>query len=276
MPYEDLELVHVSIAGGVCHAVIDNPPINLLDIPLMVELDQLTRRIETDDDVRVLVLESANRDFFIAHADVQAILALPRDALDEPETELGFFHAMVDRFRTMPKATVAVIEGIVRGGGCELVSSMDIRIASLEAAFGQPEVLLGIIPGGSGTQRLPRLIGRSRALEVALGGADVDAATAERWGLVNRALPAIDVRPFVEQLASRIGSLPATAVAEAKAAVLAAEPDPVPGLLREWQGFTRCLADGESIDRMERFLATGGQTPEVERRPITLAHNPWA
>ncbi|HEX8804855.1 MAG TPA: enoyl-CoA hydratase/isomerase family protein [Acidimicrobiales bacterium] len=272
MAYEDHALLQVEVEAGVCRATIDNPPVNLLDVPLMLELDRLGREVADDPDVRVLVLRSANPEFFVAHADVSAILAVPREALTEPEPELGFFHAMVDRFRTMPVATVAVVEGIARGGGCELVSSFDIRVAALgRAVFGQPEALVGIIPGGSGTQRLPRLVGRARALEVVLGGADLDAATADRWGLVNRALPPEEVGPFVDALAARIASLPAVVVAEAKASVAAAEPDPVPGLLGEWQSFTRCLADPASTDRMEAFLAQGGQTADVERRPITLA-----
>jgi enoyl-CoA hydratase/carnithine racemase len=226
--------------------------------------------------VGVLVVRSANPEFFVAHADVGMILDQPREALHEPQPELGFFHGMVDRFRTMPVATIAVVEGVARGGGCELVSSFDVRVAARgRAVFGQPEALVGIIPGGSGTQRLPRLVGRARALEIVLGGADVDADTADRWGLVNRTLPPDEVWPFVDALAGRIASLPAVVVAEAKASVAAAEPDPVPGLLAEWQRFTRCLAAPEAAARMERFLASGGQTPEVERQPITLGEGAW-
>jgi enoyl-CoA hydratase/carnithine racemase len=276
MPYDEFALLRVGVAGGVCRVTIDNPPINLLDVPLMIELDRLGREVEADPTVRVLVVGSANPEFFVAHADVAAILALPREALEEPPAELGFFHAMVDRFRTMPVATIAVVEGIARGGGCELVSSFDIRVAARgRAVFGQPEALIGIIPGGSGTQRLPRLVGRSRALEVVLGGADLDADTADRWGLVNRALPPDEVWPLVDTLVARIASLPAVVVAEAKAAVAAAEPDPVPGLRSEWQRFTRCLADPEAATRMAWFLAQGGQTPDVEREPITLDESRW-
>ncbi len=276
MAYEDFTRLRIEVDDGVCWATIDNPPINLLDAALLFELDRLGRDVSADPGVRVLVMRSANPDFFIAHADVEMILGLPRQPLAEPQDELGFFHAMVERFRTMPKATIAVIEGITRGGGCELVQSFDIRVAAQgRAVLGQPEVLVGILPGGGGTQRLPRLVGRGRTLEIVLGGADVDAETADRWGLVNRALPADDVQPFVDALAARIASLPAVAIAEAKASVLAAETDPVPGLLGEWQRFTRCLADPEAAARMERFLAVGGQTTDFERRPIMLTGGGW-
>jgi enoyl-CoA hydratase/carnithine racemase len=114
---------------------------------------------------------------------------------------------MCEAFRTMPKATIAVIEGRVGGGGSELALSCDMRFAALgQAVLNQPEVALGIIPGGTGTARLGRLAGRSRALEIILGCADFDAATAERFGWVNRALPPDELWPFVDRLAARIAS----------------------------------------------------------------------
>ena len=265
MAYDEYTVLQVDVADGVARATIDNPPINLFDLTLMLDLDRFSREVEADVDVKVVVLDSADPEFFIAHADVGLILQLPREERSEPAAELGFFHAMVDRFRTMPKATIAVIEGRVRGGGSELVSSMDMRFAALgRAVLGQPEVALGIIPGGSGTQRLPNLVGRARALEVILGCDDVDAATAERWGWVNRALAPDDLRPFVDELVTRIASFPAGAIAAAKAAVAAARPDPVPGLCREELAFSQTLLDPAVIERMQRFMELGGQTREVE------------
>lgn len=176
---------------------------------------------------------------------------------------------MVDRFRTMPKATIALIEGIARGGGSELALSFDMRFAALgRAVLAQPEVSVGIIPGGGGTQRLPGLIGRGRALEVVLGGGDIDAETAERWGYVNRSLPDGELRPFVEALASRIASYPPETVARAKAAVDAGLLDPLDGLLFESQQFRSSLSDPETHPRMAAFLEHGGQTREVERRSL--------
>jgi len=190
---------------------------------------------------------------------------LPRDGGAEEREELGPFHVMVDRWRTMPCATIASIAGIVRGGGCEVVSSFDMRFADRERAlFGQPEVALGILPGGSGTQRLPALVGRGRALEVVLGCDDVDGPTAEAWGLVNRALPSGELDGFVDDLADRIASFPPLAVREAKASVLAAEGDPTRGLLQEARRFERTLSDAAALRRMRRFLDLGGQTPAVE------------
>jgi enoyl-CoA hydratase/carnithine racemase len=265
MAYDDFETMRVTSTVGVVRAVIDHPPVNLLDLPLMLELDRLGRAVEEDADAKVLVLSSADEEFFIAHADVNLILGLPREDRSAPNDTLGFFHAMVDRFRTMPKATIAVIEGRVRGGGSELVSSMDMRFADIDrAVLGQPEVALGIIPGGSGTQRLPRLVGRARALEVILGCVDVDAATAEQWGWVNRALPSRDLHAYVDELVTGIASFPSGAIAAAKASADNALPDPVPGLRAEEWLFSRTLLETETIERMERFLEIGGQTRQVE------------
>jgi enoyl-CoA hydratase/carnithine racemase len=265
MAYDGYETLRVAVGDRIARVTIDHPPINLFDLALMLELDRFGREVSDDDAVRAVVVDSADPDFFIAHADVSLILGLPREERDAPNLELGFFHAMVDRFRTMPKATIAVVEGRVRGGGSEFVSSFDMRFASRSrAVFGQPEVPLGILPGGSGTQRLPALVGRARALEIILGGADIDGSTAEQWGWVNRALPDGELRPFVDALAARIASFPPHAIAAAKESVSNAVVDPLPGLCQEDLLFSQCLLDPEAIRRMELFMSIGGQTREVE------------
>lgn len=257
-------MLDVQREGRVATLTIDHPPINLLDLELMLAFDAASQDVEVDSDISVVVLRSAVPGWLIAHADVELILGLTPESAGPPPEGLGFFHAMVDRFRTMPKLTVAVIDGIVRGGGCELASSCDVRFASTDAVLGQPEVALGILPGGSGTQRLPWLIGRARALEAVIGCEDVDGATAERWGWVNRALPASELGGFVDRFIQRVASFPPEAIAEAKAAVIAATPDPVPGLRAEAAGFARLVGLPVARERMQAFMAAGGQTPELE------------
>jgi enoyl-CoA hydratase/carnithine racemase len=255
----------VAVADGVARVTIDHPPVNLFDLELMQAFDTVGRHLEADDDVRVVIVDSADPKFWIAHADVNLILALPTEVPDEPAERLGWFTGIVDRFRTMPKATIAVIEGRCRGGGSELALSMDMRFGARgRAVLGQPEVPLGILPGGSGTQRLPRLVGRARALEAILSGGDVDAETAERWGWLNRALPRKELRPYVDELARRIAASPADAIALAKQAVDAALPPPEPGLYAEEHLFRRLAAGDEAKRRMRRFLELGGQTRDVE------------
>jgi enoyl-CoA hydratase/carnithine racemase len=270
MPYEGYECLRVEIERGVAFVTIDHPPINLFDLALMVEVDRLGRELEVDDDVRVVVFQSADPEFFIAHADVELIRGLPRDEGSRP-TELGFFHQAMDRLRSMPKVTIGKIEGRARGGGSELLLALDLRFGAIgRCVLAQPEVAIGIIPGGGGTQRLPRLVGRGRALEVVLGCADFDAELAERYGWINRALPAESLGRFVDALAFRIASFPAEALALAKGAVDAASPPDRDGLLEEEHRFQRSLATDAAQERMAAFLAAGGQTREVELDLDTL------
>ena len=251
------------IDDGVAWVTIDHPPTNLFDLELMLAFDSVSRSLAEDDSVRVVVVDSADPDIWIAHADVSLILQMP-DA-DPPADEVGFFHAIGERFRTMPKATIALIEGVARGGGSELALSMDMRFGAVgRTVLAQPETLVGILPGGSGTQRLPRLVGRGRALEAILGGCDVDAVTAEAWGWLDRALPADDLRPFVDDLARRIASVPAEAIARAKASVDNALGAVEPGLLEEERLFHGLAVSEEGRRRMQAFLDAGGQTREVE------------
>ena len=269
--YGGYQALGVEVDAGVATVTIDNPPINLFDLTLYREMRRVASELATDEVVRVVVLRSANPEFFIAHFDVGLILQFPIEA-GPPATELNDFHVMCELFRTMPKATIAVIEGRVGGGGSELASSFDMRFAlSGRAVFNQPEVALGILPGGSGTVRLPRLVGRSRALEVILGCDDVDADLAERWGWVNRSLPEAALWPFVERLAARIASFPPHAVAAAKASVLRADRDVHADLLREGDAFVATLGDPLTQDAMRRFLDGTGQTREGELRLGELA-----
>jgi enoyl-CoA hydratase/carnithine racemase len=264
MAYDGYECLRFRIDRNVAFVTIDHPPINLFDAALMRDLARAGAELEADDAVRVLVFRSADPEFFIAHADVGLIQALPADV--PPRTgPLGFFHALVDRFRTMPKATIAQIEGRARGGGSEFVLSLDMRFGALgRCVLAQPEVALGIIPGGSGTQRLPRLVGRARALEIVLGCDDVPADLAERWGYLNRALPPDELGPFVERLAYRIASFPAEAIALAKEAVNASERPILEGLAEEERLFFRSAASAEARARMAAFMERGGQTRAVE------------
>ena len=271
MDYSDYRCLRVELTQGVARVTLANGEINLLDKPLFKEMIRLTEQLAADDQVRVVILRSANPDFFIAHFDVGLILKFPVDA-PAPDAGLSPFHRMCETLRTMPKATIAVVEGRAGGGGSEIALSCDMRFALRgQAVFNQPEVALGILPGGSGTVRLSRLLGRSRALEVVLGCDDVPAETAEAWGWINRALPAAELWPHVDRLAARIASFPAHAVAAAKASVLRAEKEVVPDLLAEAVAFQGTLGGAGTRAAMESFMASGGQTPAGELRLGELA-----
>ena len=264
----DYELLRVRVEDGVATATIDNPPINVMTLPLFGELARFAAEVAADDEARALVLRSDDPDFFIAHFDVEAILQFPTEG-EAPRAhavEANPFHAMCETFRTMPKATLCEIAGRVGGGGSELASSCDMRFGAIgKTVINQPEVALGILPGGSGTQRLHRLLGRGRALEVILGCEDLDAETAERWGYLNRALPPGELRPFVDRLARRIASFPATAVALAKESVDFAEPR-TEGLIEEGHRFQQLLRTDDAQRLMRQFMKSGGQTREGELR----------
>ena len=271
MAYDGYDCLKVRVDKGVAFVTIDHPPINLFDMLLIAEMNTVGLELEADNAVKVVVIDSANPDFFIAHADIELIQTMPTEVPPKADT-LGPFHVMVDRFRTMPKATIAKIEGLCRGGGSELVLSCDMRFAALgKAILGQPEVAVGIIPGGGGTQRLPRLMGRSRALEVMLGCEDFPADLAERYGYINRAFPPEELTPFVENLAYRIASFPAEAIAFVKASVAGAEPPVEQGLIDEAHYFNQSAATPEARRRMALFLEMGGQTAEVEKDAGSIA-----
>ena len=264
--YSSFDLLGVAVANGIATTNIAAPPMNVMTPELFGQLAKFSAMVSVDDDVRVVVLRSADPDFFIAHFDVSAIVEFPTDGEPARTTELRGFHLMCETFRTMPKATIAEIAGRAGGGGNELAMSCDMRFGAIgKTVFNQMEVPLGILPGGTGTQRLPRLIGRSRAMEVILGGIDIDAETAEAWGMINRALPVDELGPYVDALAARIASYPTTAVALAKQSVANADTLPLrDGMIEEAFLFQQTIRDPEAQRRMARFLEVGGQTREGE------------
>ena len=154
--YQQFELVHVEIEDRVAFATVDAPPINVMTRQLFGELAKFGAAVAVDDAVGAVVLRSADPDFFIAHFDVSLITEFPNDGEPEKANELGGFHQMCETYRTMPKATIAEIAGRIGGGGNELAMSCDMRFGALDkTVVNQMEVPLGILPGGTGTQRLP-------------------------------------------------------------------------------------------------------------------------
>lgn len=263
----DYSLITVEIDNAVATATVDAPPVNVMTVEMWAELDQLSTQIEGDDAVRVLILKSANPDFFIAHFDVAAILDRPTGQAPVPTRKPKAYHVMCERFRTMNKVTIAQIEGRVGGGGGELAASFDMRFGVKgKTVINQMEVALGILPGGTGTQRFPRLVGRARALEIILGCDDLDAETAEQWGYLNRAMAADEITPFVNNLARRIASFPPQAVELAKLSIDSATKDLAQGLNDEAFNFQVLLQTPEAQRNMAKFLELGGQTHQGEMR----------
>ena len=189
-----------------------NPPINMFLPTTIVELGALMTDLDADPSVKVVVFQSANPDFFIAHLDVAK-------AAERPEV-LGLWRDFVLRLSSTPVVSIAKIRGRTRGIGNEFVLACDMRFASRQnALFGNPEVGVGLIPGGGALEWLPRLVGRSRALEIVLGADDFDADIAERYGWVNRALDDDDINSFIDTLVRRLASFDREVLAAAKAQI---------------------------------------------------------
>jgi enoyl-CoA hydratase/carnithine racemase len=264
MPYSDYKCLRHAFDSGIAFVTIDHPPINLLDEVLSQELDKLGRELEADESVLVVVLQSALPDFFIAHSGLGRVAAASKVVSHTRGFRLT--QMIGERFRNMPKVTIAKVEGRCRGGGSEIALAVDMCFAALgKAVFGHPEVAIGLVPGGGATQRLPRLMGRGRALEVLLGCNDLSAELAERYGYINRALPADELTPFVEKLARRIASFPAHAIAHAKSAVDAgAFSSLAEGLLMEAHESDLSVASEVTQARVQEVLGLGAETYEGE------------
>ena len=201
------ETITVLIDGPALFAEILAPPMNLLGPELVRDLVSLIQRAEADDAYKVLVFKSGDPDYFISHVDLTRIPEYRQEAAKltgVPSIALLFRHLSASRL-----VTIAQIEGRVRSGGSEFVLACDMRFAARESAvFAQFESAFGQIPGGGATQYLARLMGRARALEVLLSAEDYDADLAERYGWINRALPAGALGAFVRTLAERIAAIP--------------------------------------------------------------------
>jgi enoyl-CoA hydratase/carnithine racemase len=264
MPYSDYKCFQFKFDSGVAFVSINHPPINLLDEVLSPEFDRLGKQLEIDEGIRVVVLQSALPDFFIAHSGLGRVGAAPKVVSHTRSFRLT--QMIGERFRNMPKVTIAKIEGRARGGGSEIALAMDMCFAALgKAVFGQPEVAVGLVPGGGSTQRLPRLIGRGRALEVLLSCNDLSAELAERYGYINRALPEDELTPFVEKLAHRIASFPAHTIAHVKAAVdIGAFNSMSEGLLVEAHESDLSVANEATQALVAKALKVGAETYESE------------
>ena len=267
MAYDTYKVIRVEVRGKVAYATIDNPPVNVITRNLLDDLTRLSSELDADKDLLVFVLRSANPDFFIAHFDVSAILEFPMDKAG-PGTRITptpFTMTCVSAFALWTKSPSPRLRDASGGGGSELAMSCDMRFGVYgKTCVNQMEVPLGILPGGTGTQRMPRLIGRNRAIEVILGGVDMDAEMAERWGYLNRAFEPGKIGPYVEWLAQRIASFPVEAVRLTKQAINSADKPLAEGLRDESYLFQQLVRTASGQRNMRKFLEVGGQTRDGE------------
>jgi enoyl-CoA hydratase len=248
------EFVSTEPDGAVAVVVIDHPPVNALSAPLLEELESEIERLDADDGVRAIVLKGAGDRAFVAGADISEFPALREEASQEGGSARGIqkLGARMDAART---PFIAAIHGFCLGGGLELAMCCDIRVASEEAQLGQPEIKLGLIPGGGGTQRLPRLVGLGRALLLNMTGDFIDAATAYDWGLVERVVPREELHETALGIARTISERSPVAIGVLRELARTTRDLPLEeGLRREADGFRRCLASEDGAEGVAAFL----------------------
>ncbi len=255
--------LRMTTQGAVLFAEIDSPPMNLLGPELVHDLVSLIRHAESDNTLSVLVFKSADPDYFISHVDLTRVAEYRAEAATltgEASIASLFRHLSESRL-----VTIAQIEGRVRGAGSEFVLACDMRFAARETAiFGQFEPAFGQIPGGGAAQYLTRLMGRARALEVMLSADDYDADLAERYGWINRAMPADALDEFVSALARRIAAFPAAGHAAVKDRVNAITLAPIEDFRRDSDLFGEGVGSAETQRLIQVAMKRGLQTREAE------------
>ncbi len=261
----DYSSLSISYAGAIATVTINHGPVNILDTQLMKDLYKAGKELEANQSVKVIIFDSANPDFFIAHADVNMIRQVEGTPAPDGKTP-SMLQSMFELYRNMPKVTIGKVKGIARGGGSEFLLSLDMRFGAIgQAVFGQPEVGLGLIAGGGGCVRLPRLVGRSRAMEILLGCDDFNAELAERYGYINRAVAADKIDEFVARLAERIAIYPQHAIALTKKLVNDADQTNDQDFANEYSSFYQSATHSGMAERMKQAMEVGLQTPEVEK-----------
>ena len=238
--------------------VFDYPPFNIVDATLYQALQGLLARMDASPSLRVVVFESANPEFFLAHFDLTGKTGNITTAVGP--SGLPILTDTFVRITRSPVASIAKIRGCVRGVSSEFVLACDMRFASREnTSLGQPEVGVGLHPGGGGTERLPLLVGRGRALEIVLGANDFDGDTAAQYGYVNRALPDEELDGFVDALARRIATFDGRAIAAAKRLINQVSLPSADNLLSALNSFQTALTWPETLQRVEALLKQGLQ-----------------
>src|SRR2546426_1789799 len=233
--------------------LFENPPFNIVDATIFEGLQDLLARMDASPSLRVVVFESANPEFYLAHFDLTGKIGNIMTAVGPSGLPI-----LIDTFVRLTKSpvvSIAKIRGCVRGASSEFVLACDMRFASREKTrLGQPEVGVGVHPGGGGTERLPHLVGRGRALEIILGSSDFDGETAERYGYVNRALPDAELDRFVDVLARRISSFDRPAIATAKRLINDVSLPSSDSLLEGLTSFLPALTRPETLKRVQALF----------------------
>ena len=246
---------------GYWRVTFDNPPLNLMGPEFVLELREIMTAIETDEQVKVVVFESAVEGFFLNHSD---FLAKLEDLTDIPQgpTGLEAWPDILVRLTRAPVVSIALIRGRATGNGSEIALACDMSFASREkAVLSQWEVGVGLVAGGGPMARLPRLMGRCRALEVLLGSDDIGGDLAQAYGYVNRSMPDAELDGFVDALATRIASFEKWAIANTKRLVNAASLPPDVEIAAGWDACIASIVRPAAQDRLKALFEQGFHKP---------------
>ncbi|MFJ8603941.1 enoyl-CoA hydratase/isomerase family protein [Streptomyces shenzhenensis] len=265
MNLDQYTTLRAAVDAGVARITLDNPPVNVLSGTLIRELHDVLGKVRDDRSVRVIVFSSANPEFFIAHVDIHILDELDElDEIADRNPDANLFQGVGELLRHQPQVTIVKLAGRARAGGAEFIAAADMTFAARETAgIGQSEVLMGIVPGGGGTQYLRERVGRNRALELLLTGDLVDADTAAAYGWINRAVPAAELDAFVDGVAEKIAALSPELIAAAKQ--LVPPVDLADGLRAENDAWAELVSGDLPARLMTGALEHGAQTPEGER-----------
>ncbi|MFZ1430382.1 MAG: enoyl-CoA hydratase/isomerase family protein [Geminicoccaceae bacterium] len=249
------------VSSSYCRVTFDHPPLNIFGPDTIPQLEEIIKLLEHDADVKVVVFDSAVSGFFLTHYD---FLAKLEDSTSLPPGATGLqpLPDMLARLSRAPVVSIASIRGRATGVGSELALACDMRFASREKAIlSQWEVGAGLVPGGGPMARLPRLIGRGRALEVLLSADDIGGALAELYGYVNRALPDAELDGFVDALARRMASFDKQAIADTKHLVNIASLPADADIAPEWEAFIASLQRPATQARIKTLMERGFHKP---------------
>ena len=254
-------------SAALWRVTFDNPPLNLMGPKFVVEFSEIVNEIESDQQLKVVVFDSAVEGFFLNHSDFMVKLE-DLKSLPQGPTGLEAWPDILTRVARAPVVSIAVIRGRATGNGSELSLACDMSFASLEKAIlSQWEVGVGMVAGGGPMMRLPRLIGRSRALEVLMGCDDIRGELAQAYGYVNRALPDAELDGFVDALATRIASFDKWAIANTKRLVNAASLPPDVEMAAGWDACMASVVRPSTQAKIKAFIELGFHRPgDVENR----------
>lgn len=246
---------------SIMTVTFDYPPVNIQGLPMIDDLNKLCCELEKDKNIKVVIFQSANKDIFIAHADIDMLKDLSTKPIPKDKAKLSPLQSALDRVSKLPQATIAKIEGMARGGGHEFALACDMRFAARgKAVFMQMEVGMGVLPCGGGSSRMARQAGLGKALEIILSAQDFGADEAEKFGTINRAIDADKIGEYVTKLAQRISKFPSASITACKQMVYASIEMPICDALKlEDYYLYQCTSKTPAVERFTQASETNFQ-----------------